>query len=537
MKDLSCLIDEIARNLKIKDITHNMIDLLLDCYQAEFGSVLIHDPSDFDFPFTTRKNHKLSENSFKIFEQETGVFVLEEQKPLFVKDENDHPDHFDRIRRISRDSIENFLVYPIMIKDRTIGTIHLYNLKIFDLKPIEIISYRLSTEIEKSYFLYKTEQLAERQRALTGIISQIITTLDREQLLRMIIDHARRILNVEATSLFLVDENSGDIVLRLASNLDSDVIEEVEQVRIPYGKGIIGYVIQTGETVLVDDTTHDHRHYSQVDSQSGFATHSILAVPLKAREVYLGVELGKINERIIGGIEAINKINGRFTEIDSEILRTLTDQAATVMEIARLYSDTNELFIDVIEVLSASIDAKDPYTEGHSQRVSQFSIEIAYELGLTAETIQQIKIGGLLHDVGKIGIPDAILGKPGKLTEEEYEMMKNHPAIGAKIMQEVRMLNPILPALSAHHERLDGLGYPFGLTSSEIPLISRIISVADVFDAMTSNRPYRKAIPAESAFKYLLERSGTCFDNECIHALQNAYEKGRIFTQVNSENR
>ena len=218
-----------------------------------------------------------------------------------------------------------------------------------------------------------------------------------------------------------------------------------------------------------------------------------------------------------------------------QLLVTLANQAATVLEIAHLYMDANDLFFDVIKALTESIDAKDPYTEGHSQRVCDFSVEIARQLGLAPEVVHCIRIGSLLHDVGKIGIPDNILTKPGHLTEQEYEIMKHHPAIGAKIMSQVRMLNSELPAMAEHHERLDGGGYPKGLSRGEISLAGRIVAVADVFDALTSDRPYRRALPVEEALDYLSQRSDREFDPQSVDALFRAYLKGVIRTQKERE--
>jgi putative nucleotidyltransferase with HDIG domain len=209
----------------------------------------------------------------------------------------------------------------------------------------------------------------------------------------------------------------------------------------------------------------------------------------------------------------------------------LAEQAATVLHIARLYADANELFLDTIKALVATIDAKDPYTEGHSQRVSDFSAAMARELEMPTETIHHITIGGLLHDVGKIGVPDAILSKPARLTDDEYEQMKEHPSIGANIMGQVRMLNEEIPALEQHHERLDGNGYPNGLRDVDISLFGRIVAVADVFDAMTSDRPYRDAISVEDSLEYLKKESGSQVDGICVEALIQAYQKGRIKTQ------
>ena len=264
-------------------------------------------------------------------------------------------------------------------------------------------------------------------------------------------------------------------------------------------------------------------------------TRSVLAVPLRAPTVVLGQERGTTEERIIGGLETINKREGTFNENDVQLLRTLADQAATVLHIANLYADANELFWDTSKALVAAIDAKDPYTEGHSQRVSDFSVAIARELDLSTEMIHHIRIGSLLHDVGKIGVPDAILMKPGRLTSEEFNTIKKHPSIGANIMGNVRMLHTELHALAEHHERLDGAGYPNTLSGNEISLIGRIVAVADAFDAMTSDRPYRQALDVKNVLDKLYAETGSHYDERCVNALVQAYRKGRIRTQKERE--
>jgi putative nucleotidyltransferase with HDIG domain len=264
-------------------------------------------------------------------------------------------------------------------------------------------------------------------------------------------------------------------------------------------------------------------------------TQSIVAVPLWTPTVVLGQERGTTESKIIGGLEAMNKLAGDFSPEDIQLLRALADQAATVLHLARLYADANELFFDSIQAITAAIDAKDPYTKGHSQRVSDFSVIIAQEMGLPAETVHQIRVGGLLHDVGKIGVPDLILTKPGRLTDAEFDKMKAHPTIGANIMGQVRTLQNEIPALAEHHERMDGNGYPNGLKEDQISLAGRIVAVADVFDALTSDRPYREALSAEDALEYLNNNRGTHLDGLCVDAIIRAYLKGNIKTQKERE--
>jgi HD-GYP domain-containing protein (c-di-GMP phosphodiesterase class II) len=434
-----------------------------------------------------------------------------------------HPFHSEGL---TRRRFHTLLSLPLLSGNQPVGVVHLFDVTQPDSGLAQLLADRMAAEIDRSVQLETSRQHNRRLEALIAILGQIGTSLDRDQILRVIIDSAREFLQAEACSLFLVDEATGDLELVIASNMDDSI--QVEQMRVPAGKGIIGQVIASGQTILVANTARDKRHYTNMDRESGFVTRSILATPLTSRKVDLGSERGVTQERVLGGLEALNKIQGTFNDDDASLLQILANQAATVLEIAGLYTDANELFLDVVRSLTAAIDAKDPSTEGHSRRVSEYSVAIARELGLPPEQIYHIRIGSLLHDVGKIGIPDAILAKTSELTEAEFDLVKQHTTIGARIMGPVRMLRAELPILAGHQERLDGSGYPEGLKGGQIPLDNRIVAVADVFDALTSDRPYRKASPAEDALDYLLSRVGTQFDRLCVEALARAYQRHAI---------
>jgi len=186
-----------------------------------------------------------------------------------------------------------------------------------------------------------------------------------------------------------------------------------------------------------------------------------------------------------------------------------------------------DLFISTIKSLAAAIDAKDPYTRGHSDRVSRFSLAIAREMGLDKNTLERVQIAALLHDVGKIGIDDAVLRKPDRLTDEEFAVIKRHPAMGANIMEPIKQLKDIIPGMRHHHEAFDGNGYPEGLAGGEIPLIARVIAVADTFDAMTSDRLYQKAMDDDFVIKTLMHLSGVRFDPKVVQAFITAHPKIR----------
>lgn len=298
--------------------------------------------------------------------------------------------------------------------------------------------------------------------------------------------------------------------------------------RIPRGEGIMDAVMKNGETVIANETQSDERNFPGVDPRGCMTIRSLLAVPLTTHKISLGKEWGTVERRITGGLEAINKRRGSFSEEDAEILRIFANQAATVLEVTQHYADANDLFLDAIKAFTTAIDAKDPYSKGHSQRVSEVSVVIGRELGLAPETLHRVRINGLLHDIGKISIPNNILTKPGRLTDEEFDLVKTHPEIGARIVSEIRLLRSDSAALSQHHERLDGSGYPQGLNQVDISLIGQIVAVADVFDAMTSDRSYRKAMDVTEVFAYIRRKAAFHFNGDCVEALISAYHKGQI---------
>ena len=216
----------------------------------------------------------------------------------------------------------------------------------------------------------------------------------------------------------------------------------------------------------------------------------------------------------------------------SELAETFNTMAGDIEKyVDRLQlaaTENRELFMGSIRMLAAAIDEKDPYTRGHSGRVAKYSLIIGNELGLSAEELDKLRISALLHDVGKIGVDDHVLKKPGKLTEEEFALMKQHPVKGANIMRPVAQLREMLPGIELHHERMDGGGYPYGLAGEQIPMMARIIAVADTFDAITTNRPYQSAMDLEYAMDRIQQLSGEKFDADVVRAIQHAVDIGKL---------
>jgi putative nucleotidyltransferase with HDIG domain len=216
----------------------------------------------------------------------------------------------------------------------------------------------------------------------------------------------------------------------------------------------------------------------------------------------------------------------------SELAENFNKMAGDIEEyIERLKEaaeENRELFIGSIRMLAAAIDEKDPYTRGHSGRVAKYSTLIGQELGLSTEELDKLRISALLHDVGKIGVEDRVLKKPGSLTPEEFSLMKQHTVKGANIMRPVSQLKEMLPGIELHHEHMDGRGYPYGLQGNQIPLMARIIGVADTLDAMTTNRPYQTAIDLDFALERIRSLTGSKFDAVVVNALESAIQHGKL---------
>jgi HD-GYP domain-containing protein (c-di-GMP phosphodiesterase class II) len=216
----------------------------------------------------------------------------------------------------------------------------------------------------------------------------------------------------------------------------------------------------------------------------------------------------------------------------SELAETFNNMAGDIEQyverLKQAAEENRELFLGSIRMLAAAIDEKDPYTRGHSGRVAKYSIIIGEYMNLDSEELDRLRISALLHDVGKIGVDDRVLKKPGKLTDEEFDLMKQHPTKGANIMRPVAQLKDMLPGIELHHERMDGAGYPHGLMGDQIPMMARIIAVADTFDAITTNRPYQSAMDLQFAVERISSLAISKFDPKVVAALQASIESGRL---------
>jgi len=326
---------------------------------------------------------------------------------------------------------------------------------------------------------------------------------DLENFCNLIVEYSTDLLNTKMGSLMLLDKTYNRLEIVAARGISQDVITTT---RMQIGEGIAGRVAQSGKPIYCEDIERDVRFMRH--SKVRYTTRSFISVPLKVKNNVIGVL--NVNSK---------RKNNKFTQRDLKLLSILADQAAVAIENIQLYNDMKNMYLGTIQTLALAIEAKDPYTRGHTERVSKYAVRIARKLNLPQKLIRNIEFAALIHDIGKIGIKDSVLTKPGKLSADEYEAVKEHPRIGEQILAPVAFLTNVAPLVLYHHEHYDGRGYMEGLKGEEIPIGARILNVADSFEAMTSDRPYSKGKSLKEAIRELKAHSGTQFDPKVVEAL------------------
>lgn len=362
---------------------------------------------------------------------------------------------------------------------------------------------------EKSYkaLIQELEQYRkqhQRLKLLFNITRNITRELTIDRLLLRIMDEVKNVLNCDRCSVFILDEEKEELRARVAHGED--------EIRFPSHLGIAGYVATTGELLNIPDAYADHRFNPNIDKQTGYRTRNMLTTPLR----------NKMGE-IIGVFQALNKFGGPFTKDDEELLDSIGSISAAQIENAQLYEEQKKTFDSFIETLASTIDARDPMTAGHSKRIARYADEIALVVKLSDDEREVLRTSALLHDYGKIAVREAVLTKKGRLTPEEFKHIQSHPRFTRTILENIhfsRTLKDVPKIAGSHHEKLDGSGYPLGLKDNEIPKLSKILAVCDVFDALTSKRPYRDRMNFTQVMQIILKGAGSDFDDFYVAALK-----------------
>ncbi len=367
----------------------------------------------------------------------------------------------------------------------------------------------------------RRQELERRQNLLARFGRLIAAETRIESLLTLIAEELKNILSADRCAVFLLDHYKNELWTRVLVGNDEKIL------RIPVGRGVAGFVAKTCSAVNLRAAYRDPRFTEDLDRLTGYQTKTLLAVPLTAHD-----------GSILGVFEVRNKLKGSFTEEDEGLLRILATMAASFVENATLYNDLRRSHVETIYRMALVAEFRDQKDTGrHLRRMSRFSGILARAVGLSEAEAEDIRYAAPLHDIGKVAIPDSILRKPGSLTPEEYEEMKRHTIYGGQMLAnaESRLLRLASRIAVGHHERYDGAGYPHGIKGEDIPLEARIVTVADVFDALISKRVYKGAWELEEVKAYFQEQRGKIFDPKIVDCLFANLDK--ILAAADEENR
>ncbi|MFQ5735465.1 MAG: HD-GYP domain-containing protein [Thermodesulfobacteriota bacterium] len=378
------------------------------------------------------------------------------------------------------------------------------------------ISYQVSIALDEAR-LYKdsidrTMELSrkiETIQMMHEIDNAILSALEPGEILDTAASMVAKAVYCEMTAIFLVDkEKSG---FRFAAGFGTRLEKGFF---MPFDHSSVKDVLKTGipQYVARFKEADGEKAYERSLVKDGIA--SRISVPLVVKGEVTGV------------LSTCSRRAAAFSAEDLSVVEKLSSQIGIALENARLLTDIEELFFGTVKTLSEAIDAKSPWTRGHSERVTELAMAIGRELGLGKQELRYLELAGLLHDIGKLGTYESILDKPGRLTEEEQEIMKQHPAKGAEILSPIKQMAGLAPAIKHHHEFYDGTGYPAGLKGEEIPFMARILTVADTVDAMGADRPYRKGKPMSAIVAELKHCSGTQFDPLVVDTFLRIQEAG-----------
>lgn len=393
--------------------------------------------------------------------------------------------------------------HPIVLEHRAIGMV-------YGDERASVLASTLSClanlELEKKVLGRETLEKYKEITLLYNIAEKLTASLDTQEAAQLVADEAKRLIKADNISVMLKNEDTGMFEVIASSGRE---LHPGEGLKI--GIGIAGSVVLNGRAEIVNDIQSDDRYI-----RGAIRVSSLMCAPLK------------IKDRVIGVIYISSEEPVHYTAEDLKLLSALAFQAAADIENARLYDSLKETFLTTVQTLAETIEKRDPYTGGHTKRVTNYSVAIGKVLGLSEADIERLELAAVLHDIGKIGIKDCILLKKRKLTHDEFEDIMLHPDYAEEILNHIKHLRSIIPGVKHHHERYDGSGYPERLKGDEIDILARIISVADAFDAMTTDRPYRKKMELKKAFDELRGNSGTQFDPKVVKAFFKAYDENQI---------
>ncbi|MCD6309996.1 MAG: GAF domain-containing protein [Candidatus Eremiobacteraeota bacterium] len=509
-------------SMQLEDAASALLPLVINFLHAKSGAIFLKNNDTGELEIIS-SHGPLFKGDLPVIMKNISRETLRKIEIKFIPDIKSIP-NFARLKLENPRDFSTVLSMPLISGSDVIGALDIYNMPVEIYEDEEWYDFIRSIASEASKMVSLSQKFTMVQKNLQESMEELAmiyevsdalgSTLNLDELLRLIVRNALRSFDAQVVSLMLINKETNLLEIRYAEGLKPEIIEST---RIKLGEGIAGRVAKTGQPLLLVDVMGIDQPDVEKDIKSA------LSVPLK------------IKEEIIGVLNVSKTSQYRFTENDLKLLFNLAGLAAQAIEKAELYSEISrsleeikESYMSTVKALAGAIEAKDPYTQGHVDRVAKYGLAIAMELDSELLKDDMFRYALVLHDVGKIGVPDSILSKPGPLTEEEREVIEMHPEAGAKIISPVKFLKQAVDMVRYHQERWDGGGYPRGLKGEEIPLVARIIAVADAFDAITSDRPYRKGRDIDYAVAEIKRNSGTQFDPEVVDAFISAINKNLI---------
>ena len=447
--------------------------------------------------------HILTGEGYQVLTAENGADALRElaQNPaeLMITDIKmpgiDGLELFERVKQTGGDIVTVFITGHGTL-DTAIEAL-MRGVEGFVLKPFT--EQELLGAVERAITKSRLQKENIRLKAIIPLfeISKVLVSeFDLAGLFRIITEVIVQEFQADRLSLMLIDEVGGELMIRASHGLPPEL---ASQARRRTGEGVSGLVVKHGKPFIISNGHHPDPEVMQALNRENMPVSS-MSVPLMGRN------------KVIGVLNISKYKQPSFTTSDLQIASILASQVVSALENAKLYDNLRDSYVRTVQALVAAVEAKDPYTRWHSTNVAKYAVAIARDMGMTPSRLEEIHIASILHDVGKIGISERIISKPDRLSHDEFEVMKDHPAHGVRILDPIGFSVVIIDAIFQHHERYDGKGYPQGLLGDAISLPARILSVADTIDAMLSERPYRGVISGEEVLKELERESGGQFD-------------------------
>ncbi|MGB9721589.1 MAG: GAF and HD-GYP domain-containing protein [bacterium] len=482
------LYEQVKRIVRVQNLRIDLFDVDKHCLRPVF--------------FVHNGNHIHHHPVIDVSDSVVLSQIFRTHKVMLTSEYRSLSKRIDRKKLDSEMKVASFIALPLIVRDNFLGVIMCWDKKrknIFSNQVVRLMKLMAGQSAIAIYNARLFEQLNKAINDLTLLYQieyNISSILSIEELLKTAVHLIDSALGNLITTVLLPDDKSEKLVIKAMS---PNVIVKSGFESVPMYRGIVGEAMKTKRAIYVADVEKEERYVSAIEGIK-----SELAIPLMA------------GTKILGVIDFQSRLPARFDLMTLDLLDDIAHRIATFLENAILYERIEKSYTETIRALVLAMEAKDSYTRGHSERVTELAMRLADTMGLTDGRKRRIYWAGLLHDIGKIAISESILNKPGQLDEFEFSEIKRHPVEGAKMLEPIQGLTEIVPVIRHHHENFDGSGYPDGLKAEQIPLESRILAVCDVYDAMTTIRSYRQPFSNEGALSAIKSFSGTRLDPEIV---------------------